>query len=123
VHAHGCLPPKLCGVAHLPRDGTGCEKDAARRSVRDGSLHAAEGEPGHQPSRDTPITTRTRAGIFAPEGFASRNLLGTRAILLSRLRDCVLRAGTGRTYDEVAATKTIINRTEETFGLKLKRLA
>ena len=28
-----------------------------------------------------------------------------------------------RTYDEVAATKTMINRTEETFGLKLKRLA
>ena len=27
-----------------------------------------------------------------------------------------------RTYDEVAATKTMINRTEETFGLKLKRL-
>jgi hypothetical protein len=84
VHAHGCLPPKLCGVAHLPRDGTGCEKDAARRSVRVGSLHAAGGEPGHQPSRDTPITTRTRASIFAPEGFASRNLLGTRAIWFSR---------------------------------------
>lgn len=28
-----------------------------------------------------------------------------------------------RTYDEVAATKTMINRTAETFGLKLKRLA
>src|SRR6266513_3470806 len=28
-----------------------------------------------------------------------------------------------RTYDEVAATKTMINRTEETVGLKLKRLA
>jgi DDE family transposase/transposase-like protein DUF772 len=28
-----------------------------------------------------------------------------------------------RTYDEVAATKTMINRTEKTFGLKLKRLA
>jgi transposase len=28
-----------------------------------------------------------------------------------------------RTYDEVAATKTMINRTEETFGLKLQRLA
>jgi hypothetical protein len=28
-----------------------------------------------------------------------------------------------RTYDEVAATQTMINRTEETFGLKLKRLA
>jgi hypothetical protein len=28
-----------------------------------------------------------------------------------------------RTYDEVAATKTMINRTQETFGLKLKRLA
>ena len=28
-----------------------------------------------------------------------------------------------RTYDEVAATKTMINRTEQTFGLKLKRLA
>ena len=28
-----------------------------------------------------------------------------------------------RTYDEVAATKTMINRTEETFGLKLMRLA
>jgi transposase len=27
-----------------------------------------------------------------------------------------------RTYDEVAATKTMINRTEETFGLKPKRL-
>src|SRR6266446_450325 len=56
-------------MAHLPRDGTGCEKDGARRSVRVGSLHAAEGEPGHQPSRDAPITTRTRASIFAPEGF------------------------------------------------------
>src|SRR5215831_13107108 len=75
VHAHGQLPPKLCGVAHLPRDGAGCEKDAARRSVRGGSLDAAEGEADHQPSRDTPITTRTRASIFAPEGFGSRNLL------------------------------------------------
>jgi transposase len=28
-----------------------------------------------------------------------------------------------RTYDEVAATKTMVNRTEKTFGLKLKRLA
>jgi transposase len=28
-----------------------------------------------------------------------------------------------RTYDEVAATRTMIDRTEETFGLKLKRLA
>src|SRR5215472_18336203 len=83
VHAHGQLPPKLCGVAHLPRDGAGCEKDAARRSVRGGSLDAAEGEADHQPSRDTPITTRTRASIFAPEGFGPRNLLGTRAILFS----------------------------------------
>src|SRR6266481_523372 len=77
VHADGYLSSKLCGMAHLPRDGTGCEKDGARRSVRVGSLHAAQGEPGHQPSRDTPITTRTRASIFAPEGFGSRNLLGT----------------------------------------------
>src|SRR5215831_2608244 len=84
VHAHGQLPPKLGGVAQLPRDGAGCEKDAARRSVRGGSLDAAEGEADHQPSRDTPITTRTRASIFAPEGFGSRNLLGTRAILFSR---------------------------------------
>src|SRR5262249_55345581 len=72
----------LCGVAHLPRDGTGCEKDAAR-SVRGGALHAAEGEPGHQPSCDTPNTTRTRASTFAPERLGSRNLLGTRAILFS----------------------------------------
>src|SRR5216684_6301142 len=83
VHADGCLSSKLCGMAHLPRDGTGCEKDAWRRSVRGGSLHAAEGEPGHQPSR-APITTRTRASIFAPEGFGSRNLLGTGAIVFSR---------------------------------------
>src|SRR5260370_35892905 len=70
-------------MAHLTGEGTGREKDAARQSVRVGSLHAAQGEPGHQPSRDTPITTRTRASIFAPEGFGSRNLLGTGAILFS----------------------------------------
>jgi hypothetical protein len=29
----------------------------------------------------------------------------------------------GRTYDEVAATKTMIKRTEERFGLKPERLA
>src|SRR5258707_2145690 len=74
VHADGYLSSKLCGMAHLPRDGTGCEKDGARRSVRAGSLHAAEGEPDHQP------TTRTRASIFAPEGFGSRNLLGTAGV-------------------------------------------
>src|SRR5260370_489231 len=70
-------------MAHLTGEGTGREKDAARQSVRVGSLHAAQGEPGHQPNRDTPITTRTRASIFAPEGFGSRNLLGTGAILFS----------------------------------------
>jgi Bacterial regulatory helix-turn-helix protein, lysR family len=50
VHAHGRLPPKLCGVAYLPRDGTGRQKrKAARRDVRAGRpLYAAEGEPGHQ---------------------------------------------------------------------------
>src|SRR5262245_29998954 len=84
VHAHGQLPPKLCGVAHLPRDGTGRAKDGTTAAVRGRSLDAAEGEADHQPSRDTPITTRTRASIFAPEGFGSRNLLGTRAILFSR---------------------------------------
>src|SRR5262249_51937945 len=83
VHAYGDLSPKLCGVAHLPRDGTGCEKDGATGAVRGGALDAAECEPGHQLSRDTPITTRTRASIFAPEGFGSRNLLDTRAILFS----------------------------------------
>src|SRR5262249_58071609 len=83
VHANGCLSSKLCGMAHLPRDGTGCEKDAARRSVWGGSLHAAECEAGHQPSPDTPVTTRTRASMFAPGGVGAREFLGTRAPLFS----------------------------------------
>ena len=53
------------------------------RRISGGSLHAAEGESGHQPSRDAPITTRTRASIFAPEGFGSRNLLGTAGVGLT----------------------------------------
>jgi hypothetical protein len=48
VHANRCLSSKLCGMAHLPRDGTGCEKDGATAAVRAGSLPAAEGEPGNE---------------------------------------------------------------------------
>jgi transposase len=43
--------------------------------------------------------------------------LGPRAVIVD------VEGTPARTYDEVAATKTMINRTQETFGLKLKRLA
>jgi len=43
--------------------------------------------------------------------------LGPRAVIVD------VEGTPARTNDEVAATKTMINRTEETFGLKLKRLA
>jgi hypothetical protein len=44
---------------------------SGKAQTRHGESESAEtGEPGHQPSR-APITTRTRASIFAPEGFGS----------------------------------------------------
>jgi hypothetical protein len=42
------LSPELCGMAHLPRDGKGCEKDAAGRATYNGWYDASKGTPGHQ---------------------------------------------------------------------------
>jgi hypothetical protein len=35
-------------MAHLPRDGKGCEKDAAGRATCNGHYDAAKSTPGHQ---------------------------------------------------------------------------
>jgi len=51
VHANGRLSPKLCGMAHLPRDGTGRQKRNEARDVRTGPLDAANGEPSRQRCR------------------------------------------------------------------------
>jgi hypothetical protein len=48
MHANKGLSPELCGMAHLPRDGKGREKDAAGRAACDGNYDAPTGTPGHQ---------------------------------------------------------------------------
>ena len=48
LHAVGRLPPELCGVAHLPRDGERRSQDAGGRTQQAVDHDAAEGAPGPQ---------------------------------------------------------------------------
>jgi hypothetical protein len=48
LHANRRLSPQLCGMARLPRDGKGCEKNTAGRATCNGYYDASTGTAGRQ---------------------------------------------------------------------------
>src|SRR5262249_58506621 len=70
-------------MAHLPRDGKGCEKDAAGRATCNGHCDASKGTAGTPSSREEQTTkraerprvrTRGSSGTYAPARLSTPSL-------------------------------------------------
>ena len=101
------------------------EKQRQKRAVAE-YLAALEAEAEADPDRKPPkvISPRTRSAWTAKAN--KRVQFGYGLNYLIDIENAVIvdvEATPARTYDEVAATKTMLDRTEERFGLKPKRLA